>query len=233
MPQYYSYDDGQRGGFLSNIPFVTRNILIVNVIFFVATMINQNYMVKTFAMFYPASPFFNVWQILTYMFMHGGFWHIFANMWGLLMFGSALERTIGSRKYATLYFMAGLGALVLHTGIQFLQAMPLQEGIIAGDPVAQAKYLDIIRTPMVGASGAIFGVQVAYAMLFPNDIWTLVFPPVSLKAKWFIAIFIGIELLTGVTGTMSGIAHFAHLGGALVGFLLLYWWRKSGKLWRS
>ena len=233
MPQYYSYDDGQRGGFLSNIPFVTRNILIVNVIFFVATMINQNYMVKTFAMFYPASPFFNVWQILTYMFMHGGFWHIFANMWGLLMFGSALERTIGSRKYATLYFMAGLGALVLHTGIQFLQAMPLQEGILAGDPVAQAKYQDIIRTPMVGASGAIFGVQVAYAMLFPNDIWTLVFPPVSLKAKWFIAIFIGIELLTGVTGTMSGIAHFAHLGGALVGFLLLYWWRKSGKLWRS
>ena len=220
MPQYYSYDNSQRGGFLSNIPSVTRNIFLVNVIFYIATVINQDFMIKTFAMFFPASPLFRIWQVVTYMFMHGGFWHIFANMWGLLMFGGALERTIGSKKYITLYFLAGLGALLLHTGIQVIQI--------------DAQSADmILRTPMLGASGAIFGVQVAYAMMFPDSVWTLVFPPVSLKAKWFIAIFIGIELFTGVTGTVGGVAHFAHLGGALVGFLLIMYWKKTGKLWRN
>ena len=220
MPQYYSYDNSQRGGFLSNIPSVTRNIFLVNVIFYIATVINQDFMIRTFAMFFPASPLFRIWQVVTYMFMHGGFWHIFANMWGLLMFGGALERTIGSKKYITLYFLAGLGALLLHTGIQVIQI--------------DAQSADmILRTPMLGASGAIFGVQVAYAMMFPDSVWTLVFPPVSLKAKWFIAIFIGIELFTGVTGTVGGVAHFAHLGGALVGFLLIMYWKKTGKLWRN
>ena len=220
MPQYYSYDNSQRGGFLSNIPSVTRNIFLVNVIFYIATVINQDFMIRTFAMFFPASPLFRIWQVVTYMFMHGGFWHIFANMWGLLMFGGALERTIGSKKYITLYFLAGLGALLLHTGIQFIQI--------------DAQSADmILKTPMLGASGAIFGVQVAYAMMFPDSVWTLVFPPVSLKAKWFIAIFIGIELFTGVTGTVGGVAHFAHLGGALVGFLLIMYWKKTGKLWRN
>jgi membrane associated rhomboid family serine protease len=165
-------------------------------------------------MFFPTSPFFHWWQPVTHMFMHGGFWHIFLNMWCLLMFGSALERSIGSRKFVLFYFVAGLGAVAVHTLVQYLQG-------------------PILNVPTLGASGAIYGIQIGYAMLYPNDIWTLVFPPVSLKAKWFVLIFIAIELFTGITGTADGVAHFAHLGGALFGFLLMLYWKKTGKIYRN
>ena len=195
-----------------NIPAATRNLFLVNVIMFIATCINQNFMVGTFAMFFPTSPFFRWWQPVTHMFMHGGFWHIFLNMWCLLMFGSALERSIGSKKFVLFYFVAGLGAVAVHTLVQYLQG-------------------PILNVPTLGASGAIYGIQIGYAMLYPNDIWTLVFPPVSLKAKWFVLIFIAIELFTGITGTADGVAHFAHLGGALFGFLLMLYWKKTGKVY--
>ena len=197
-----------------NIPTATRNLFLVNALMFIATCINQNYMVATFAMFFPTSPFFHWWQPVTHMFMHGGFWHIFLNMWCLLMFGSALERSIGSRKFVLFYFVAGLGAVAVHTLVQYLQG-------------------PILNGPTLGASGAIYGIQIGYAMLYPNDIWTLVFPPVSLKAKWFVLIFIAIELFTGITGTADGVAHFAHLGGALFGFLLMLYWKKTGKIYRN
>ena len=197
-----------------NIPTATRNLFLVNALMFIATCINQNYMVATFAMFFPTSPFFHWWQPVTHMFMHGGFLHIFLNMWCLLMFGSALERSIGSRKFVLFYFVAGLGAVAVHTLVQYLQG-------------------PILNVPTLGASGAIYGIQIGYAMLYPNDIWTLVFPPVSLKAKWFVLIFIAIELFTGITGTADGVAHFAHLGGALFGFLLMLYWKKTGKIYRN
>ena len=197
-----------------NIPTATRNLFLVNALMFIATCINQNYMVATFAMFFPTSPFFHWWQPVTHLFMHGGFWHIFLNMWCLLMFGSALERSIGSRKFVLFYFVAGLGAVAVHTLVQYLQG-------------------PILNVPTLGASGAIYGIQIGYAMLYPNDIWTLVFPPVSLKAKWFVLIFIAIELFTGITGTADGVAHFAHLGGALFGFLLMLYWKKTGKIYRN
>ena len=197
-----------------NIPTATRNLFLVNALMFIATCINQNYMVATFAMFFPTSPFFHWWQPVTHMFMHGGFWHIFLNMWCLLMFGSALERSIGSRKFVLFYFVAGLGAVAVHTLVQYLQG-------------------PILNVPTLGASGAIYGIQIGYAMLYPNDIWTLVFPPVSLKAKWFVLIFIAIELFTGITGTADGVAHFANLGGALFGFLLMLYWKKTGKIYRN
>lgn len=197
-----------------NIPTATRNLFLVNALMFIATCINQNYMVATFAMFFPTSPFFHWWQPVTHMFMHGGFWHIFLNMWCLLMFGSALERSIGSKKFVLFYFVAGLGAVAVHTLVQYLQG-------------------PILNVPTLGASGAIYGIQIGYAMLYPNDIWTLVFPPVSLKAKWFVLIFIAIELFTGITGTADGVAHFAHLGGALFGFLLMLYWKKTGKIYRN
>ena len=231
MAQYYGYDNNS-GGFLErlfgNMPTVTRNLFLINVLMFIATLINQNFMVETFAVFYPKSPFFRIWQPVTYMFMHGNFWHLFVNMWCLLMFGSALERTIGPKKYLLFYFVAGLGALLIHFLVQDIQAKSL---LVDGTQMSQA-YIDILRTPTLGASGAIYGVQVGYAMLYPNDLWTLIFPPVTLKAKWFVLIFMGIELFTGITGTMDGIAHFAHLGGMLIGFLLMLYWRKSGKLWQ-
>ena len=231
MAQYYGYDNnqgGMMGRLFGNIPEVTRNLFIVNALMFIATLINQNFMVGTFAVFYPKSPFFRWWQPVTYMFMHGNFWHIFVNMWGLLMFGSALERAIGSKKYLLIFFVTGLGALLIHFGVQYLQVQSL---MTAGASSQQA-YYDILRTPTLGASGALYGIQIGYAMLYPNDKWTLLFPPVTLKAKWFVLIFIGIELFTGVTGTLDGIAHFAHLGGALFGFLMILYWKKKGTLWK-
>ena len=215
--------------FLDRIPPVVRSLLIVNVIMFVATLINEDFMIRTFAMFYPASPLFRWWQPLTHMFMHGGWWHILFNMYTLVMFGMVVERALGTKKFLILYFVTGLGAVALHTGVEWLDIHRLAAST---DMSAQASVIDILRTPMVGASGAIYGVLVAFAMLYPEARMTLIFPPVTLDAKWMVAIFIGIELLTGITGTQVGIAHFAHLGGALFGFLLVWYWRKRGELWR-
>ena len=215
-----------QNNFLERIPPVTRSLLIVNVIMFVATLVNENFMIGTFAMFYPASPLFRWWQPLTHMFMHGGWWHILFNMYTLVMFGMVVERALGTKKFLILYFVTGFGAVALHTGVEWLQV-----GRLASVADAAA-YSDLLRTPMVGASGAIYGVLVAFAMLYPEARMTLIFPPFTLDAKWMVAIFIGLELLTGITGSQVGIAHFAHLGGALFGFLLVWYWRKRGELWR-
>ena len=215
--------------FLERIPPVTRSLLIINVIMFVATLINEDFMIRTFAMFYPASPLFRWWQPLTHMFMHGGWWHILFNMYTLVMFGMVVERALGTKKFLILYFVTGLGAVALHTGVEWLDIHRLAA---SASPTAQTDIIDMLRTPMVGASGAIYGVLVAFAMLYPEARMTLIFPPVTLDAKWMVIIFVGIELLTGITGTQVGIAHFAHLGGALFGFLLVWYWRKRGELWR-
>ncbi|MBQ7710085.1 MAG: rhomboid family intramembrane serine protease [Bacteroidales bacterium] len=205
---------------LQNIPVVTRNLLYVNIIMYVATIINEDFMVGTFAMFFPTSPYFHWWQPLTHMFMHGGFWHIFFNMYTLVMFGMVVERALGTQRYLIFYFVTGLGAAALHTGVEWLQLTFMGGG------------MGVLYTPMVGASGAIFGVLVAFAMLYPEARLTLIFPPVTLDAKWWVLIFIGIELVTGITGTAMGIAHFAHLGGALFGWLLIRYWRNKHQLYR-
>ena len=227
------------------IPVVTRNILIVNAIFFIATLINENFMVSTFGLFYPASQYFRWWQPITHMFMHGGFWHLFFNMYTLFIFGMAVERTIGERKFLIFYFVCGLGAAALHMGVQALQASALlnqmadagtDAALAAGTSKALAaakSYAELKLTPTVGASGAIYGVLLGYAFLYPDNQMTLLFPPVTLSAKWMVLIFLGIELLTGVTGTLDGVAHFAHLGGALFGWLMMIWWKKSGSLYNQ
>lgn len=222
MPYY-----NQRSSFLGNIPVATRTLLIVNIIVylftFLADMRGTDVMYEYFAVFFPASPFFRPWQVLTYMFLHGNFAHLFFNMWGLFMFGMALENAIGTKKFLILYFAAGIGAYLLHTGVQWAQySYFLSSG-------AEQSAYNLLRTPTLGASGAIYGIEVAFAVVYPNLKLTLLFPPVSLKAKWMILIFIGIELFTGITGTLDGIAHFAHLGGALVGFLLMLWWKKRSR----
>jgi membrane associated rhomboid family serine protease len=217
------YNEGQ--GFMANVPTVTKNPIITNVIMFVATLFGEDFMVGTFAMFFPASPYFRWWQILTHMLMHGGFWHIFFNMYTLFIFGTALERTIGSKKFLVYYFITGLGAVALHTGVEYLQAMSYAS---AGNTAALH---NLYLTPTLGASGAIYGVLIGYAMMYPDSVLTLIFPPVSLKAKWSVLIFAGIELLTGVTGTADGVAHFAHLGGMLIGWLLMLYWKKTHKIW--
>ena len=219
----YYYDNGNN--FISQIPTVTKNLVAINILMFIATLVNENFMVANFAMFYPASPFFKPWQILTHMFMHGGFWHIFFNMYSLLMFGSILERSLGTKKYLIFYFVTGLGAAALHTGVEWLQAR-----VFIANGIAQA-YQQLLVTPTLGASGAIYGVLIGFAMLYPQARLTLIFPPIPMTAKWLVIIFATIELFSGINGIQDGVAHFAHLGGMLFGWLLIRWWRKQGNLY--
>lgn len=192
---------------------------------FIATLVNENFMVANFAMFYPASPFFKPWQILTHMFMHGGFWHIFFNMYSLLMFGSILERSLGPKKFLIFYFVTGLGAVALHTSVEWMQAR-----VFIANGAVDA-YQRLLVTPTLGASGAIYGILIGFAMLYPQARLTLIFPPIPMTAKWLVIIFAAIELFSGINGIQDGVAHFAHLGGMLFGWLLIRWWRKNGKLY--
>jgi membrane associated rhomboid family serine protease len=137
---------------------------------------------------------------------------------------------IGERKFLIFYFVCGLGAAALHTGVEFLQAQDLMRQIADGSTTAAQTYAELKVTPVVGASGAIYGVIIGYAMLFPESRLTLLFPPVTLSAKWMVIIFAGLELLFGITGTVVSVAHFAHLGGMLFGWLLIKYWRKKGTL---
>jgi len=148
---------GNGGGFWSELPPVTKNIILINIIIFIATQINDNFMISTFALFYPTSYFFRPWQIITHMFMHGGFWHIFMNMYTLLIFGMVLERAIGSKKFFTFYFLSGLGAAALHLGVEYLQ---VQHYLAAGTSGAMVSYQQLVMTPTLGASGAIYGVLI-------------------------------------------------------------------------
>ena len=226
---YYSYDN--RGGFLSSIPIATRNIIIINVLVMIMTMLNENMMYEKFALFYPTSPFFHWWQPVTHMFMHGGFWHLFFNMYTLYFFGRVLEERWGAKKFLIFYFVTGLGAALVHTGVEWLQMNHWMSQVAEGSLAAQSKIYALKMTPTVGASGAIYGVLMGFAMLYPDAILSLVFPPVSMKAKWFVLIFGGIELLTGITGVGGGIAHFAHLGGLIFGYLLIMYWKKKHTLY--
>ena len=196
---------------MSGVPTAVKNLIIINVLVMVMTYLNEPLMFRLFAL-YPFQIMRHPWQLVTYMFMHGGFFHLFFNMYTLYIFGSVLERVWGTKKFLVYYFATGVGAALIHLGVQRLTG-------------------DYALT--VGASGAIYGILMGYAMLYPDSILTLIFPPVSMKAKWFVLIFGGIEFLTGVTGVGGGIAHFAHLGGLLFGFLLIWYWKKNHKLYGS
>jgi membrane associated rhomboid family serine protease len=188
----------------------TVHIIIVNIIFYLATKVNPEYMYPAFSLYYPTAKFFHIWQPLTYMFMHGGFLHLLFNMYSLYIFGMAVERIMGQNRYLILYFLSGLGAAAAQLGVQAL--VPASQGI-----------------PTVGASGCVYGIIVAFAMIFPETRLTLIFPPVTLSAKKLAIIFIGLELVLGLSGAEANVAHFAHLGGALIGWLLIWWWYKRRK----
>ena len=228
---YYSYDNQGRGGLMANVPTAIKNIIIINVLVMIMTMLNEDFMYKTFSLFYPTSPFFHWWQPVTHMFMHGGFWHLFFNMYTLYIFGSVLERVWGTRKFLVFYFVTGLGAALIHTGVEWIQMQSWLGQAAEGSAAALSSIHALKMTPTVGASGAIYGVLMGYAMLYPDSVLTLIFPPVSMKAKWFVLIFAAIELLTGVTGTGGGLAHFAHLGGLIFGYLLILYWKRNHTLY--
>lgn len=216
---------------MSNVPTATKNIIIINVLVMIMTMLNEDMMYEKFALFYPTSPFFHIWQPLTHMFMHGGFWHLFFNMYTLYFFGRVLEERWGAKKFLIFYFVTGLGAALVHTGVEWLQMNHWMSQVAEGSMAAQANIHALKMTPTVGASGAIYGVLMGFAMLYPDAILSLIFPPVSMKAKWFVLIFGGIELLTGITGVGGGIAHFAHLGGLIFGYILIMYWKKKRTLY--
>ena len=226
---YYSYEN--RGGFMSRVPVAVKNIIIINILVMIMTYLNETLMVEKFALFYPTSPFFHWWQPVTHMFMHGGFWHILFNMYTLYIFGSALERVWGPKKFLIFYFVTGIGAAAIHTGVEWIQMQSWITQAAEGSQSALVSIHQLKMTPTLGASGAIYGVLMGYALLYPDSMLVLFFPPIPIKAKWMVLIFAAIELVTGVTGTGGGIAHFAHLGGLIFGFILIRFWKKRGTLY--
>ena len=214
-----------RNSFLSNISPVVKNLLIINVIMYLATVLIGDNMYEKFSLFYFSSPFFKPYQLVSHMFMHGSFTHIFFNMYTLFIFGNVLERVWGGQKFLFYYFVTGIGAALLHLGVAYLQ---LQGYISNGNFMGVQS---IMLTPTVGASGAIYGLLLAYGMLFPNNIMQLIFPPVALKAKWFVIIFGALELLLGLSGRGGNIAHFAHLGGMIFGYFLIMYWKKNNRMY--
>ena len=211
--------------FFYSIPPVTRNLIVINTIVLIFTALTGEKMYELFSLFAFESPLFKPYQLVTHMFMHGGIWHLFFNLYSLMIFGTPLERTWGSKKFLLFYFVTGLGAALCHNLVVHLQ---INNFIAAGKTAAAQEAMSI---PTVGASGAIYGVLLGFGMLWPNTQLRLIFPPVTLTAKWFVVIFGVIELFTGITGMGGNIAHFAHLGGMLFGLVLILFWKKKGKMY--
>ena len=216
---------------MGSMPPVVKNLLLVNVLMYIITMITGNFMYGNFALFYFDSPLFKPYQLVTHMFMPGGFTHILFNMYTLYIFGCVLERVWGSQKFLFYYFVTGIGAALLHMGVMWLQLQGYIADLNAGDMFARAEIEALLTTPTVGASGAIYGLLLAYGMLFPDNIMQLIFPPVALKAKWFVIIFGALELLLGLSGRGGNVAHFAHLGGMIFGFFLILYWKKNNRMY--
>ena len=164
---------------------------------------------------------FSIWQPFTYMFMHADFSHLFFNMFSLWMFGRTLELELGWKRFLVYYIVCGVGAAIFQMGIAQIDLSHLEVGSEA--------WLRYMSTPTVGASGAIFGLLLAFGMMHPNAIISLIFPPISMKAKWFVIVYGALELFLGVSEIVPGVAHFAHLGGMFWGWLLLVWWRSRDR----
>lgn len=239
---------------MGRITEAVKHILIVNVLFFIATQLLGDQMFQWFSLWFPKNENFELWQVVSHMFMHGGFMHILFNMYALWAFGTPLEQMWGRNKFLFFYFSAGLGAALIHTlvnyyhfnnGMQALLEAGYQQAEIL-DVIAEGKYntawettipgdtlqnfLGAYMQPAVGASGAIYGILVAFGMMFPNAELMLLFFPMPIKAKYFIPGLILLDLFSGLSGTSifgGGVAHFAHLGGALFGFIMMWYWKRN------
>jgi membrane associated rhomboid family serine protease len=261
---------------LNNIPPVVKNLIIANVLFLLATWAVKNMgidLVEVLGMHYPGSTKFRLYQVFTHMFMHGGLTHLFFNMFALYMFGRVLESVWGPKRFLTFYLVTGLGAIALHTFVNYLEINSIQNAIDAFNntpspeildkfvgknlPNATAQVQDFINTwyddprnaayareglnlmqqilqmkmdiPTVGASGAVFGILLGFGMLFPNTQLMLLFPPIPIKAKYFVMGYGAIELYLGFAQPGSNVAHFAHLGGMLFGYFMIKYWNRNSK----
>jgi membrane associated rhomboid family serine protease len=240
---------------MMNITETVKQLLIINVLFFVGTLAVGDQAYELLAMYFPENSGFQVWQPLTHMFMHGGFMHILFNMFALYSFGSALEHFWGGKKFLFFYISCGFGAALIHTGINYyhfndavstLVQSGFQEAEILKilnegkvntqwqELLTASQYQNFISSfagTVVGASGAIYGIIVAFAFMFPNAELALMFIPVPIKVKYFVPGLVAVDLYLGVSGQSlfggPGIAHFAHVGGALFGLLISWYWKKN------
>lgn len=220
---------------MNNIPTITKNLLLVNVVVFLATYLFRNMGVdlnNVLGLHFFLAPDFHIYQLFTYMFAHGGFSHIFFNMFALWMFGCIVERTWGPKKFLTYYIVCGVGAGLFQELAQFAQFYFIASEHIPHFTLAQtmkvanayAAFLNPWTT--VGASGAVYGILLAFGMLYPEE-RIFIFPlPVPIKAKWFVMGYAAIELFMAYSSTGDGVAHLAHLGGMVFGFFLIRYWRR-------
>lgn len=231
-----------------SIPPVVKNLILANALIYFATFILEQAGINLYTflgLYFPLSENFRLHQIFTHMFMHGSLTHLFFNMFALYMFGRVLESVWGPKRFLTFYLVTGIGAAVLHTLVNYLEYYSVVSKL-SPESVALVKeqgyglwsegknYSDallgklnmILNTPTVGASGAVFGILLGFGMLFPNTQLMLLFPPIPIKAKYFVMGYAAIELYLGITQPGSNIAHFAHIGGMLFGYFMIKYWNK-------
>ena len=237
---------------MGRISEIVKHLIIINVIFFIASIVLGDFMYDLFAMHYPKNPDFIFWQPLTHMFMHGDASHILFNMFGLWMFGTPLEQMWGKQKFIFYYLSAGFGAVLIQTlvyhydvlavtqilqenGLTKLDVNSFYENGRLPNSIVQSvgeerlySGIQSFKAVMVGASGALYGILVGFAMLFPNVQLMLLFPPIPIKAKFLVPLLILFDLFFGFTSYSVGpIAHFAHVGGAITGFVMMWYWKKN------
>lgn len=239
---------------MGRITDTIKHLIILNALFFLATFAIGPMVQEQMALYFPKNENFAIWQFVSHMFMHGSFMHILFNMYGLWAFGSPLEQMWGRNKFLFFYFSAGIGAGLIYTAVNYFQFQQVYQSLInlgLTDVDIQGiletgkynsdilmsvsaeqlnNFYSIFHVPAVGASGALYGVLVAFAMLFPNAELMLIFVPYPIKAKYFIPVIVGLDLFSGVTGFSifgGGIAHFAHVGGAIIGYIIMTYWKKN------
>ncbi len=208
----------------SFLPPVVKNLLIINVILYLVDMTLGGFgidLTRYLGLHYVLADRFFPTQYFTYMFMHANFSHLFFNMFALWMFGYSLENYWGSKRFLFYYLFTGVGAGIIQNFVVAYEVWNYAQ--MGADAVMLSRFMNHAVT--IGASGAVFGILLAFGMMFPNMLIYLYFF-VPIKAKWFVIIYGVIELLSGISGTASNIAHFAHLGGMLFGFILIIWWRR-------
>lgn len=234
---YYNQNSG------INTRSVTFNLIAINVIVFIASMLIGNVFYEQFSLHYlfnvhdyirsvdaTMQSRFQPWQLITHMFMHGNFGHIFSNMFAVFMFGTVLEKVWGGPRFLFFYFSTGLGAVLLHAAVQLYLVYSATGSV---DPILAKimEHPEIASTyfsTTVGASGAVFGILVGFGMLFPNTELMMLFLPIPIKAKYFVSLYVVWELYRGISMSHGdNVAHFAHLGGALFGFIIIRIWNKN------
>ena len=206
-------------------PPVVKNLIILNALFFLAEMVLPagagDWMIRHLGLFYWGSGNFQPLQLVT---------HLFFNMFALWMFGRTLEYELGSKRFLLYYMVTGVGAGLLQLGVTWIEVSSLADGVASGT-VSPYVLQSRIHAVTIGASGAVFGVLLAFGMMHPNSMIMLLIPPIPIKAKYFVIGYGLLELYLGMSGSQSGVAHFAHVGGMLWGWLLLRYWKKTGKIY--